>query len=289
MQLDEGDVARWLKRRSRLDVLSLSLIALIPIVAIDLKLGPHVSLNLLELLPVFLIACYGGRAVAYTYSAIAGFCWFVDSLSILPNNAGPMIYVWACVSRIATYLLMAELSSRMHDLLQKHESLARTDSLTGLCNHRALREQAARIIATAQRDSQPMSAAYIDCDNFKQINDLHGHAAGDAVLKAVSAVLSKATRPADIAARVGGDEFVLVLPNTSRDGGRVVVARLQTELAHAIRLLGHGVTFSIGAATFDQPPENVDDLLARIDECQYRAKRSGKDRFVYHAAEKSVA
>ena len=71
-QFDERDATRWLERRSRLDVLSLSLLALIPLVAIDLKLGPHVSLNLLELAPVFLIACYGGRTVAYTYSAIAG-------------------------------------------------------------------------------------------------------------------------------------------------------------------------------------------------------------------------
>lgn len=288
-QFDERDATRWLERRSRLDVLSLSLLALIPLVAIDLKLGPHVSLNLLELAPVFLIACYGGRTVAYTYSAIAGFCWFVDSLPILPLNAGATIFIWACASRIGTYLLMAELSSRMRDLLHKHESQARTDGLTGLSNHRDLRLQAERLIAVAAREKSPLSAAFIDCDNFKQVNDQLGHAAGDEVLRAVARVLSSCTRPSDVAARVGGDEFVLLLPATDRTGGRIAVARLQAELASAMESLGRRVTFSIGAATFDEPPRTVDDLLARIDECQYRAKNAGKDRFVYHAAEKLAA
>ncbi len=287
-QLDAQETARWLESRSRLDVLSLALLALIPIVALDIKLGPYVSLNLLALAPVFLIACFGGRAVAYTYSIIASLCWIADSYPLLPRDH-PGIMVWIAFSRIGTFVLMAELSSHMRDMIHRQAALARSDGLTGLANHRDLRSQAARLIAIAQRDGAPISAAYIDCDNFKQVNDQFGHAAGDAVLRAVAQVLSESTRPADIAARVGGDEFVLLMPRTNRAGGRIAVARLQASLGAAMESLGRNVTFSIGAATFDTPPASVDELLARIDECQYRAKRSGKDRFVYHAADKLAA
>ncbi len=287
-QLDPQETARWLERRSPLDVLSLSLLMLIPVVAVDFKLGPYVSLNLLALAPVFLVACFGGRAVAYTYSAIAGFCWFVDSYPILPQGSEGVV-IWSLASKIATYLLMAELSSRIRDMIRRQAALARTDGLTGLSNHRDLRVRAERLIAVAQRERTPISAAYIDCDNFKQINDRFGHAAGDAVLKAVAHVLSSSTRPADVAARVGGDEFVLVMPTTSREGGRLAVARIQRALSAAMESIGQHVTFSIGAATFDSPPADVDEMLARIDECQYRAKKSGKDRFVYHATEKIAA
>jgi len=278
------ETVRWLERRSKLDVLALSLLALIPIVSADLKLGPYVSLSVLSLAPVFLVACFGGRLVAYTYAVIAGVCWFAADYQIFPRDTGHGVFIWAACSRIGAFVLMAEVSTFVRQLLKGQAALARTDGLTGLANHRALREQAARLLASAQRHASPISAAYIDCDNFKQINDTDGHAAGDQVLKAVAGVLTNGTRPTDLAARVGGDEFVLLMPGTDRVGGRFAVARLQAELSKAMEGIGRNVTFSIGAATFDAPPASVDELLARIDECQYRAKRSGKDRFVYHAA-----
>lgn len=283
------DTVRWLERRSKLDVLSLSLLGLIPIVAADLKLGPYVSLSVLTLIPVFLVACFGGRAVAYTYALIAGVCWFAADYPIFPRDTGSGVFVWAACSRVGAFLVVAEVSTRVRQLLQAQVSLARTDGLTGLSNHRALREQAARVLATAQRCGTPISAAYIDCDNFKQVNDTDGHAAGDQVLRAVSTVLATSTRPSDLAARVGGDEFVLIMPGTDRIGGRFAVARLQSELTRAMEAIGRKVTFSIGAATFDVPPASVDEMLARIDECQYRAKKSGKDRFVYHGSDRRAA
>ena len=275
------ETVRWLERRRKLDVLALSLLALIPIVSADLKLGPYVSLSVLSLAPVFLVACFGGRLVAYTYGVIAGVCWFAADYQIFPRDTGPGVFIWAACSRVGAFVLMAEVSTYVRQLLKRQAKLARTDGLTGLANHRALRELAARLLANAQRYGAPISAAYIDCDNFKQINDADGHAAGDQVLKAVGGVLTNSTRPTDLAARVGGDEFVLIMPGT---GGRFAVARLQSELARAMEAIDRSVTFSIGAATFDTPPASVDELLARIDECQYRAKKSGKDRFVYHAA-----
>lgn len=288
-QLDAEETARWLERRSKLDVLSLALIALIPIVAVDLKLGPHISLSALTLAPVFLVGCFGGRLVSYTYSVIAAFCAFVDSYRVLPTDASVGLIAWSFASRAITYIFMAEISSRFRDLIQQYAAHARTDGLTGLSNFRDLCIQAERLILAARREKTPISAAFIDCDNFKQVNDRFGHAEGDAVLRAVAQVFRTCTRPADIVARVGGDEFVLLMPATDCEGGKLAVSRIQAELARAMDEIKRDVTFSIGAATFDSPPATVDALLARIDDCQYRAKKGGKDRFVYFTSDKLAA
>ena len=285
-QLDVEETAHWLERRSKLDVLSLALIALAPIVALDIKLGPHISLSALTLAPVFLVGCFGGRAVSYAYAIIASFCAFAESVQTLPVDASTGLVIWSVVSRAITYILMAEISSRFRDLIRQYAAHARTDGLTGLSNHRDLCLQAERLIAAARRDGAPVSAAYIDCDNFKQVNDRFGHAEGDAVLRTVAEVFRTCTRPADIVARVGGDEFVLLMPATDYEGGKLAVSRVQAELSRAMSNMKRDVTFSIGAATFNLPPASVNQLLASIDDCQYRAKKGGKDRFVYHNTDK---
>jgi diguanylate cyclase (GGDEF)-like protein len=133
---------------------------------------------------------------------------------------------------------------------------------------------------SARRHNRPLTLVSIDVDDFKLINDRHGHAAGDGVLCAVSDVLRHITREIDVASRTGGDEFVVLLTETSAAAAREVTGKLQGALRKRMGEIGRAVTFSFGAVTFEMPPDNVDELFRLVDVQLYSAKHLGKDRLV---------
>jgi diguanylate cyclase (GGDEF)-like protein len=163
-------------------------------------------------------------------------------------------------------------------------SLARTDALTGLPNRRALEDELTRCAARARRDKNWLSLVALDVDHFKQFNDTHGHAAGDAVLATMGRVLTEQCRKGDIPARYGGEEFSVVLPNTNSVGANVVAERIRRAL-EASETVFDGKTLkftsSIGVASAQGASvEPVAALAARADEALYSAKRSGRNRVV---------
>ena len=152
------------------------------------------------------------------------------------------------------------------------------DPLTGLANRRCLDERGADLVAAA--DGRPLAAAVIDLDHFKQVNDRHGHEAGDRVLQAVARWLRMTLRADDLAARNGGEEFVLLLPGTGADEAAALVERVLADL----RQVEHGTgsdrfvcTFSAGVAELE-PGDTLTRLLARADDLLYRAKAAGRNR-----------
>jgi diguanylate cyclase (GGDEF)-like protein len=160
------------------------------------------------------------------------------------------------------------------------------DPLTGLGNRRQLAVQVTQWAAWASRYGNPLSVLLVDVDNFKDINDTHGHLIGDRVLMGVAAAISSTVRAADLASRYGGDEFAIVAPELEPAGARVLAERLQTAV-RPVRITGaNGVpitpTVSIGIVTvFDPPdsePRSADELLAAADRSLYAAKQAGRDR-----------
>lgn len=149
------------------------------------------------------------------------------------------------------------------------EQQAQTDDLTGLSNRRHFRCALEREIAAARRERSPLSLLLLDLDNFKAINDAHGHERGDAALQAVAAVIQQHVRADDIAARVGGDEFVVVLPRTGRADANRLAAEIGAAIGHTLALFG--ATASLGVSTLRERP---DDLLAEADRLLYQAKRA---------------
>jgi diguanylate cyclase (GGDEF)-like protein len=159
--------------------------------------------------------------------------------------------------------------------------LATTDSLTGLFNGRVFESRAIIEFSKAKRSRRPLSVLVMDIDNFKQRNDTYGHAAGDAALQAVGRILNGCVRIGDIAARLGGEEFGLLLPDTDSSGAIELAFRVQTALGQQAQGPAP-LTVSAGASSVTEEIDSWEQLLHRADDAMYEAKRSGKNRAVHH-------
>ena len=163
------------------------------------------------------------------------------------------------------------------ELLREREELARTDPVTGLMNRRAAEEVLEREASRAQRFGSRISLALLDVDHFKQINDRHGHSAGDEALRAVAQAMTSAMRGADVAARWGGDELLAILPATSLEGARSFAERVRATVEQLDPRIMRGATVSAGLAEL-APGEDWGDAIRRADDRLYQAKDSGRNR-----------
>src|SRR3546814_822732 len=160
--------------------------------------------------------------------------------------------------------------------------IAHHDPLTGLPNRTLFWAQFSGVLAAARREARSITVAYIDLDNFKQINDRFGHAVGDEVLKALSTRMSKCIRSSDLLVRLGGDEFGIVFNNPIRESDGVVrrLEDVRAAVSRPVLVEGNEIlaTCSMGIAFFPDDGDTPEDLLARADRAMYAAKDSGRDR-----------
>jgi diguanylate cyclase (GGDEF)-like protein len=176
-------------------------------------------------------------------------------------------------------------------LVRKLQRLSNHDPLTGLLNRRRLMQVLAQQKQALVRHGEPWSLLLLDLDHFKQVNDNHGHAAGDQVLVAVAALLQAQARDVDAVARMGGEEFCVVLPRTDATGARAFAERLRQQLAQtplpvaeraqrakAALVQRVQMTVSIGVATCHDPLETADHVLGRADHALYAAKHAGRNQ-----------
>ncbi|WP_414610155.1 diguanylate cyclase [Stenotrophomonas geniculata] len=186
-----------------------------------------------------------------------------------------------------TWLLMMAayaMNQRLGRLRQQRDELrqlAETDGLTGLPNRRAGLQQLARHLAQVDRERGPLVIGFLDIDLFKEINDRHGHAVGDQVLVAVARALRAAVRSQDEVVRMGGEEFLLLMPGMPREAASARLDRLRqriTEAGQALQVPGLEVTASIGLAQWRPGEDDLAGLLRRADHAMYVAKRAGRNR-----------
>lgn len=244
----------------------------------------------------FLMGMAGGAVASYSAHAtctsltiacvmLPATAWFVlqDSLVLRAMAAGGFVYIGAAYRATRNLDLFLRRSFQLAEELRlAHASaqhLALTDELTGMKNRRAFYEQGALAVEQARRYGRPLALMLLDIDRFKAINDSGGHAAGDAVIQRLGAVLKAAARATDTAGRLGGDEFGLLLPETVARDALVLAERVRTALA-ANTGAGDAVTCSIGIAEFDERCESFDALVRCADLAMYDAKDHGRDRVV---------
>ncbi len=180
-----------------------------------------------------------------------------------------VVEVSRLIRELERHLLLAYQEQALAALTQQ----ARTDPLTGLANRRAFDERVADEVARAQRRAQPVALVLLDVDRLKPVNDTRGHAAGDALLQAVAALLRDQARTIDLAARIGVDEFALLLPETNHAGAVTLVQRL-TDAAAGQHIAGYPVRCSAGIAVYPADGRTVEALLRSADGALYRAKHA---------------
>lgn len=179
---------------------------------------------------------------------------------------------------ILKFISHASVEARYHEEVYQ---LATHDALTDLCNRRHFMELLEKEIARAQRHGRSLALAILDVDLFKRINDEHGHIAGDGVLRQLADILRQHVRGEDVAARIGGEEFAVLLPEASAADAQAFAERLRQAVAEATFRPGgtaQTVTISVGLAHLDEANQNRSDLMRSADAALYRAKDSGRNR-----------
>jgi len=256
------------------------LLALVGIV--DYMVGREVTFSLFYLAPIALVTwVFGMRAGMLVSLAAAGFWVFVDS-SHGPYSRAYVPYLNFSI-RVSVFAIVVWLLDALKREIEKEKDLARIDYLTGAASLRAYYELLEMEIARSRRYKHPFTIAYIDLDNFKEVNDNFGHAAGDDTLRSVVASLKEGMRETDIVARLGGDEFALLLPEMEENEAKMVFPKLREGLLQEMKRHRWPVTFSIGVLVCEGAVFDAKHLVDMADELMYSIKKSGKNAIGYSA------
>jgi two-component system, cell cycle response regulator len=193
------------------------------------------------------------------------------------------------LARVRTQIRRRRYTARLRDNVQQSIEMAITDGLTGLYNRRYMESHLATLVEQAAGRGKPLSLLVLDIDFFKSINDTHGHDAGDDVLREFAVRVRKSIRGIDLACRYGGEEFVVVMPETDVAVAALVAERIRRRIAGEPFAIAQGakaidVTLSIGLAALGSPADTGATVLKRADQALYRAKRDGRNRVVADAA-----
>ncbi|MBN1354091.1 MAG: GGDEF domain-containing protein [Candidatus Omnitrophica bacterium] len=259
-------------------ILTLCTITILAFGYVDLLTGPFFHFTIFYLVPIYIASWYVSKRSGVVLLAISAVIWFLNDRFFSYSYAHPVIPYWNLTLRILIFGTFINISSSLKETLGREKALATTDYLTGVLNRRQFFESASRELERCKRYKRPVTAIYIDIDNFKSTNDMHGHKKGDELLSVVGNALRKNTRAIDLIARMGGDEFALILPETDYGGGEIVLGRICDSLQGAVQSKNLPVTFSIGAVTCIQPSCAFDTLIAMADIIMYRAKKEGKNK-----------
>jgi diguanylate cyclase (GGDEF)-like protein len=183
------------------------------------------------------------------------------------------------------FFAAAHILATLRTTLDRERCTARRDMLTGVDNRLAFEEKAEAAVIRAKRKKTPLTMAFIDCDDFKTVNDTLGHEAGDELLRVIGQTLSLNVRPEDIVARLGGDEFAVVFRDCKSQCPHLAIRRLRRILSQELKRHGWNVTLSIGVATFKSVSGSYRDILRAADKLQYSAKATGKNAVLYGVVE----
>jgi diguanylate cyclase (GGDEF)-like protein len=244
----------------------------------DHKLTYRVSSMLLYLPAIAIAVLFVSRYFGIMQAVLSTIVWLSMDLK---TGGSRYVYFfmpyWNALARISFFMTVV-LSIEFYNNYKREKSIAVRDPLTGVLNRRGFYEYAGKELERSKRYKHPFSLIFLDCDDFKQINDNLGHAAGDKLLWNLAHRIDKSMRTSDIVARLGGDEFAVLLAETDHEGALQFVKRLRLDLLNVMQRNNWPVTYTFGLAPFEEPPDSIDHMLRVADEAMYSAKKKGKDR-----------
>lgn len=257
--------------------LLLSSLLLLGFAWLDLLSSDELRITSLYLIPILLVTWNNGRKWGYVFSAISVAIFVAIDVMINSEQHRHLYFYIDTFGRLLSYVIVIVLASNLRAAYDRERRLAHTDALTHLMNRHAFYTSLEVELARSARSAQPFSLLYLDCDNFKQVNDTMGHWEGDQLLRLIGDALRKNVRKGDLVARLGGDEFAVFFSGADDNGIAVIVADLTKKLKLAVAAKYPQVSFSTGIAVFLKAPPSLDEIIMRADELMYRVKASGKN------------
>jgi diguanylate cyclase (GGDEF)-like protein len=235
--------------------------------------GPAGGDEMYYLWVILYAAYFFGPVATAVQSALVVTAYALALIAIDPGSIAVSRWLSTTGLVIGSAVVVRLLSARVTNLVADLARAARTDWLTGLPNRLAFEEQFAREVARAARTQRPFALVLADLDRFKELNDSRGHLAGDSALAQLGRVLPEELRATDVAARVGGDEFAILLPETDISGAEQIGKRIAAVVRQRTNEVALPVSLSFGVSTFGVDGQTLDDLTRAADEALYEAKR----------------
>jgi diguanylate cyclase (GGDEF)-like protein len=271
----------FLEQRSKSLLIIFGLALFAAVALVDRAVDWQIDTSVFYLLPISYFAWYFSSKTGIFFAftcVLVGFA--VDHLKG-PHYTKASIPYWNAAISLVPYLVVIFIVDDVKAIYRRERENSRLDFLTGMINQRGFYEALRRERERASRLNSPLTLAYVDLDNFKLVNDQFDHRTGDSVLATVGQTLRRSIRNIDLAGRLGGDEFCLLLPNTDSEGARILLEKVKDVLLGVMKASHWPVTFSIGAVTFLQSAKAAAEMINIADRAMYAAKTQGKNRIMY--------
>ena len=270
-----------LEKRTPNAIYLLSLLVLMGVSMLSVALNNTPAFEPFYIFAILFASWYGSKRAGIVVALVSTAALVVVKAYLSQCTAGPLELFWFSAPYAVTFLMLAVLITNFRNVYRVEATAAGTDKLTGIGNVRSFYAGLANELLRSYRYGHVFSMAYIDVDDFKHINDTLGHPVGDKLLIEVADCLKSSLRRTDIVARIGGDEFVCLMPETEQEEAKSAFMKISELLKKRMAACGWPVGFSIGLVTFQSVPEDIHEAMEVADNLMYSVKNGKKDNTAY--------